>query len=152
MANIHAGEVEGKEAMLHLARRVAFGDLKPLLKNLILLIAPYVRPWVSQRSQISAAQDEMATLQRDVQQLTAERARWNDPAYVATQARARLNYVKPGEIAYSLVDDTATDASADPRLAAVAVPHHDAARAWYDTLWGSVTSAGDPTTRQPARP
>lgn len=119
---------------------------------LILLIAPYVRPWVSQRSQISAAQDEMATLQRDVQQLTAERARWNDPAYVATQARARLNYVKPGEIAYSLVDDTATDASADPRLAAVAVPHHDAARAWYDTLWGSVTSAGDPTTRQPARP
>lgn len=39
-ANIHAGEVEGKEATLHLARRVAFGDLKPLLNNLILLIAP----------------------------------------------------------------------------------------------------------------
>jgi len=34
MANIHAGEVEGKEASLQLARRLATGDLKPLLKDL----------------------------------------------------------------------------------------------------------------------
>jgi len=40
MANIHAGEVEGKEAMLHLSRRILFGDLKPLLSKLIILIAP----------------------------------------------------------------------------------------------------------------
>jgi len=39
-ANIHAGEVEGKEASLHLAWRVATGDLRPLLDNLIILIAP----------------------------------------------------------------------------------------------------------------
>jgi Zinc carboxypeptidase len=39
-ANIHAGEVEGKEATLHLARRVATGDLRPLLNNLVILIAP----------------------------------------------------------------------------------------------------------------
>ncbi len=40
MANIHAGEVEGKEAMLHLSRRIATGDLKPLLNKLVILIAP----------------------------------------------------------------------------------------------------------------
>lgn len=40
MANIHAGEVEGKEAMLHFARRVLTGDLKPLLNQLVILIAP----------------------------------------------------------------------------------------------------------------
>lgn len=40
MANIHAGEVEGKEAMLHLARRLATGDLRPLLAKLVILIAP----------------------------------------------------------------------------------------------------------------
>jgi len=39
-ANIHAGEVEGKEASLHLARRIATGDLRLLLNNLIILIAP----------------------------------------------------------------------------------------------------------------
>ncbi|MCI0661032.1 MAG: M14 family metallopeptidase [Acidobacteria bacterium] len=40
MANIHAGEVEGKEAMLHLSRRLAVGDLRTLLNKLIILIAP----------------------------------------------------------------------------------------------------------------
>jgi hypothetical protein len=40
MANIHAGEVEGKEAMQHFARRVLLGDLKPLLEKLVIVIAP----------------------------------------------------------------------------------------------------------------
>lgn len=40
MANIHAGEVEGKEAMFSVSRRLAFGDLRPLLDRLTVLIAP----------------------------------------------------------------------------------------------------------------
>jgi hypothetical protein len=40
MANIHAGEIEGKEAMLHLSRRIATGDLRTLLERLVILIAP----------------------------------------------------------------------------------------------------------------
>lgn len=39
-ANIHAGEVEGKEATQHLARRIVLGDLRSLLDKLIILIAP----------------------------------------------------------------------------------------------------------------
>lgn len=39
-ANIHAGEVEGKEAMLAVARRLVSGDLKPLTKQLVFMIAP----------------------------------------------------------------------------------------------------------------
>jgi hypothetical protein len=39
-ANIHAGEVEGKEASLILARRLTTGDLRPLLKQMVVLIAP----------------------------------------------------------------------------------------------------------------
>jgi hypothetical protein len=39
-ANIHAGEVEGKEAILMLARRLVSGDLKPLTRQLVFLIAP----------------------------------------------------------------------------------------------------------------
>jgi hypothetical protein len=39
-ANIHAGEVEGKEAALMLARRLAFGDLRPLAREFVILIAP----------------------------------------------------------------------------------------------------------------
>ena len=40
MANIHAGEVEGKEGVQHFARRILTGDLRPLLDKLIILIAP----------------------------------------------------------------------------------------------------------------
>ena len=40
MANIHAGEVEGKEAVLHLARRLTLGDLQPLLRSAVWLFAP----------------------------------------------------------------------------------------------------------------
>jgi hypothetical protein len=39
-ANIHAGEVEGKEAILILARRLATGDLKAMTKQIVFLIAP----------------------------------------------------------------------------------------------------------------
>lgn len=40
MANIHAGEVEGKEALLHLARRMTLGDLQALLPSAVWLFAP----------------------------------------------------------------------------------------------------------------
>jgi hypothetical protein len=40
MANIHAGEVEGKESAQHLARAVLTGELRPLLDKMVLLIAP----------------------------------------------------------------------------------------------------------------
>ena len=39
-ANIHAGEVEGKEATLMLARRLVEGDLHSLAKQLVILLAP----------------------------------------------------------------------------------------------------------------
>jgi len=39
-ANIHAGEVEGKEAVQNLMTRLALGDLKPLLDQVVVLIAP----------------------------------------------------------------------------------------------------------------
>jgi hypothetical protein len=40
MANIHAGEVEGKEATLHLMREIVTGRLASLLEKMILLVAP----------------------------------------------------------------------------------------------------------------
>jgi dipeptidyl-peptidase-4 len=40
MANIHAGEVEGKEACLMLARELALDPDHPLLKDLIIVLAP----------------------------------------------------------------------------------------------------------------
>ncbi len=43
-ANIHAGEVEGKEATQMFARELLFGTRKDLLKNIIFLICPNFNP------------------------------------------------------------------------------------------------------------
>ena len=39
-ANIHGGEVEGKEAVQNLMRRLALGDLRPLLDRVVVLVVP----------------------------------------------------------------------------------------------------------------
>ncbi len=39
-ANIHGGEVEGKEALHEIGRRLALGDLRALLERVVVLIAP----------------------------------------------------------------------------------------------------------------
>jgi hypothetical protein len=44
MANIHAGEVDGKEALLMLARDIALAKKRPLLKDLILVLVPNFNP------------------------------------------------------------------------------------------------------------
>ena len=43
-ANIHAGEVEGKEAALMLARDLALGDNPPYLEKVVVLVAPIFNP------------------------------------------------------------------------------------------------------------
>lgn len=40
LANIHAGEVEGKEACQTISKRLTGGDLRPLLNKVIVLMAP----------------------------------------------------------------------------------------------------------------
>ncbi len=40
LANIHGGEVEGKEAVQVLMRRLTSGDLRPLLDRMVIVIAP----------------------------------------------------------------------------------------------------------------
>lgn len=120
---------------------------------LVLLLAPYVRPWVTQRSQIEAGNEQVRALQREVEQLTEERRRWEDPAYVRAQARERLHFVMPGETGYVVLDDQAPVRQApDPRSAAAATLPADAGGVdpgpWYAKVWNSVKIAGDPTTEQ----
>ena len=115
--------------------------LSGVLVILALLIAPYVRPWLAQRSQLSQGRTEVVQLQAEVARLQAERDRWEDPAYIRQQARARLGLLDPGEVGYVRLDPAAPVRAADPRSAAAAVPPRHGP-AWYGTLWQSVVSAG----------
>lgn len=109
---------------------------------LVILLAPYLRPWLAQRSDIAAQQAEVEELQRQVDQLQAERRRWTDPAYVKAQARERLNFVMPGELAYVVIDDDEQAPEADPARQAALDAGRIGGRPWYDVLWQSVQLAG----------
>ena len=115
-----------------------------VLVVLTLLVAPYVHPWLDQQSEIAAGQDQVARLKQEVDQLTAARARWNDPAYVKAQARQRLRFVMPGDVGFVELDDVPKPSpAADPRQATSAVPDQNSGRPWYDTFWQSVRAAGN---------
>ncbi|HET9654069.1 MAG TPA: septum formation initiator family protein, partial [Kineosporiaceae bacterium] len=112
---------------------------------LVILLAPYLRPWLAQRSDIAAKQAEVTALQQQVDQLTAERNRWNDPNYVKAQARQRLNFVMPGELGYVVLDDSRQSAAPqDPTRQAATDAGKVSGRPWYDVLWQSVQLAGHP--------
>ena len=124
-----------------------------VLVVLILLLAPYARPWVNQRSQIAEADQQMRRLRQEVADLSEERRRWGDPAFVRAQARERLHFVMPGETGYVVLDDPrATLAAPDPRSVTAVLPTADSQTdtdsPWYAKVWNSVRIAGDPTTEQ----
>ncbi len=93
-----------------------------------------LREFVSQRGEIDAVAQRNAEARERVAALEAERARLDDPAYVAAEARRRLHFVRPGETAYALLTPAPEPA--------------DAARSdrapWYSQLWGSVQEADRP--------
>src|SRR6218665_625423 len=71
----------------------------------VLVLAPTVSAYVAQRRQILELQTAIAVDETTVQQLQAQRDRWNDTTYIITQARERLYYVRPGEVRYLVIDD-----------------------------------------------
>lgn len=116
---------------------------------LALLILPYFQKWLVQRSEIESARAAVSRSQGDVAALTQQRARWADDEYVKAQARARLNYVMPGETGFVVVDPKSTDAQTGAGRGAggstgptAAVPKGE--RPWFADIWLSAQVAADP--------
>lgn len=74
------------------------------------VLVPTLGTYVEQRQRIAALEQAVQVSEERIAELQAERDRWNDPAYITTQARERLYYVKPGEIVYLVDNDLAPDA------------------------------------------
>lgn len=66
---------------------------------------------------------------------------WDDPDYVASQARARLGYVRPGETQYAVTDPgPGHDSDAATQAAAPTGP----ARPWVQVFTASLAEADSP--------
>ncbi|WP_195907816.1 septum formation initiator family protein [Microbacterium gorillae] len=71
----------------------------------VLVLVPTIATFIDQRQRIVSLQNAVQVAQSRVDELSAERDRWHDKAYITTQARERLYYVEPGEVVFLVVDD-----------------------------------------------
>lgn len=107
----------------------------------VFVLVPSISLYVGQRQQIAALQHSVTVSKEQIAELQAQRERYKDPAYITTQARARLYYVKPGEVVYLVVNDL--PAAQQPReKAAVSATVQQTRTDWMSQLVGSVTAAG----------
>lgn len=70
----------------------------------LVTLFPTVRAYLTQRAEIAELEQEVEAAEQREADLRAELSRWEDPAYVAAQARERLAFVMPGETAYKVID------------------------------------------------
>ena len=106
----------------------------------IVVLAPSLRIWVEQQQEIAALRAAVNSQEEQVDQLEDERARWDDPSYVETQARERLYYVKPGEFSYLVIDDGATIVTPNGMPISDELQTTDVD--WVKTMLSSVLTAG----------
>ncbi|SDU51414.1 FtsB family cell division protein [Jiangella alkaliphila] len=112
-----------------------------VLAVLLVSYAYPLRTWFDQHRERVELQREQDELTASVDDLEQELRLWEDPAYVAAQARERLGFVLPGEQSYIVLPDP--DAPDDTAAEAGGLPPSGQGT-WYERLWASVTFADSP--------
>ncbi len=115
--------------------------LAVVLLTITLLLAPSVRTFLQQRSEITALQQDIEAKKQQQTGLLTELSRWDDPAYVKQQARDRVNMMMPGETGYWVYGGGGTSAapqdSGNPGTTAGSGAN-PGNLPWVDGLWLSI--------------
>jgi len=112
-----------------------------ILLALMLAYAYPVKLYLQQQAEIQRLELAQAAQRATIGQLADESAKWNDPAYVKAQARARFQMVEPGTKAY-LVLPAPVPPPASPGATSTSTGN-----TWYGVLWGTLRDADDPGGR-----
>lgn len=138
-----AAKISWPQSRLAVTRRalILFG----VLALLAVSFAGSLRVWVVQSQDLAAAQAQIEQRTARVAQLEDELARWNDPAYVQTQARQRLGWVMPGEVGYRVIGADGEVLSGSTEIEGVGASQtSDLAARWWDKLAASLHQADEP--------
>lgn len=111
---------------------------------LVVSYASSMRAYLQQRADINDLKAEIASSQKDIKALKREKARWNDPAYVKTQARERFGWVLPGEVAYQVLDRNGRPLTAEQSLTDPSTVAQRAPVAWWTKAQTSLDAADHP--------
>ncbi len=114
-----------------------------MVAALMVSYASSLRAYVEQRRHLSSLQESIDESQRTIAELRREKRRWDDPAYVVSQARARFAFGFPGEIGYRVLDVDGKPLDQDDSLSeprALEDPDPE----WWQTTIDSIEAAGEP--------
>ena len=123
-----------------------------VLAVLTVSYASSLRAYLQQRSHINELKSQIADHEANIDTLESEKDRWDDPAYVAKQARERLGYVMPGEKTYLVLGEDGKPLEPASELQDPDTVISTTQTPWWSDGWASVELAGDPpkTGRPPA--
>lgn len=152
--------VEARETKPTVAAAPAKGPLAAVLSWRVLVMAgviglafalvmPSVRVFLQQEREHAELKAERDAAQEEVDDLNAQLARWQDPAFVMAQARERLTYVMPGETPYRVVDPEVAMPAAQGSIDALQTGQDKSPDIpWFETMWNEIERAADaaPTT------
>jgi len=120
--------------------------------TLFVAMAGPVRSWFSQRAEIAQLRADVEATRERVTALQIEQERWDDPAFIAAEARKRLHFVLPGEVGYVTLGVGSEREQQE-------VVQEDV-RPWFEVLWSTTRDAdagpregdGRKAGKQPAEP
>ncbi|MDR2703891.1 MAG: septum formation initiator family protein [Cellulomonadaceae bacterium] len=116
------------------------------------LLAPTLRGAIDQYQQYYALEQEYRDALAESARLDAELARWDDPAFVASQARTRLNFVSRGDKVWRPIGAEILAEDIDPATGLRVKQGIVGAREnqpWYSALLESVKVADGPVEATP---
>lgn len=105
------------------------------------VLVPTLGTFIDQRQKITALEHSIQVSEDEITALENERDRWSDPAYITTQARERLYYVKPGEVVY-LIDNDVDPAALPQEQTPVSDTLEETPSDWMPQLLRTLTAAG----------
>jgi len=115
------------------------------------VLVPTLGTYIDQRQKITALEASVQVSADEIDALEQQRERWEDPAYITTQARERLYYVKPGEVVY-LVDNDLDPAALPQEQTPVSDELTHTPADWMPQLLRTITGAGLAQTASGAAP
>ena len=113
--------------------------------------ASSMRAHLEQQRHLSELRASIAASESAIEDLRREKRRWQDPAYVETQARKRLGFVMPGETSYQVIGRDGEPLAPEATLSEPAA-EDEVPPPWWAKAWGAVESAGAPPEDEQDQP
>ncbi len=114
-----------------------------VLAALMVSYASSLRAYVEQRRHLGALHERIERSEENIEELQREKRRWQDDAYVISQARARFAFGFPGEVGYRVLDE---DGEPLDHQSSLSAPKEleDPEPEWWQTTLTSIDEAGHP--------